>query len=64
MSPARRRHVDGRLARAQETRRLLVEALLALVDEGATAPTTRQVAERAGVSLRIVFHRFRGTQGL
>ncbi len=64
LPPARRRHVDGRLARAQETRRLLVEALLALVDEGATAPTTRQVAERAGVSLRIVFHRFRGTQGL
>jgi len=35
-----------------------------MVDDGATAPTTRQVAERAGVSVRLVFHHFHTIQGL
>ena len=60
----RRRHHDGRLARGRKTRRLLVEALVDLVDEGATAPTTLQVADRAGVSVRLVFHHFGGKEGL
>jgi AcrR family transcriptional regulator len=52
------------VARGQETRQLLVEALVALVDAGATAPSTDQVAHRAGVSVRLVFHHFQGTDGL
>jgi AcrR family transcriptional regulator len=52
------------VARGQQTRRLLAEALVGLVDAGAAAPTTREVADRAGVSVRVVFHHFRGTEGL
>jgi AcrR family transcriptional regulator len=52
------------VARGQQTRQLLAETLLALVDEGVTAPTARQVAARAGVSVRIVYHHFGGTEGL
>jgi AcrR family transcriptional regulator len=59
-----RRHHDGRLARGRKTRRLLIEALVDLVDKGATAPTTLQVADRAGVSVRLVFHHFGGKDGL
>lgn len=52
------------MARGQQTRRLLAEALVGLVDSGTAAPTTRQVATRAGVSVRVVFHHFHGTEGL
>jgi len=55
---------DGRIARGEQTRRLLAEALVDLVDDGASGPTTRQVADRAGVSLRLVFHHFRDARGL
>ena len=64
MAPVRPLHLDGRVARGEETRRLLVDALVTLVDGGAHAPTNREVADRAGVSVRLVFHHFLGTQGL
>ena len=49
---------DGRTARAARTRDAVVEALLSLLDEGNFRPTARQVAERAGVSLRSVYVHF------
>lgn len=50
--------LDGRLARGERTRRRVAEALIALLEDGVTDPTARQVAERAGVSPRIVFHHY------
>jgi TetR/AcrR family transcriptional regulator, regulator of autoinduction and epiphytic fitness len=50
--------VDGRTARAERTRTAVVDALLDLIDEGALQPTAQAVAERAGVSLRIVYFHF------
>jgi AcrR family transcriptional regulator len=52
------------VAKGQQTRLLLAEALVGLVDGGVAWPTIRQVAARAGVSVRLVFHHFRGTEGL
>ena len=49
---------DGRVARGQRTRRNVAEALIELLREGELEPTARTVAERAGVSLRLVFHHF------
>jgi AcrR family transcriptional regulator len=49
---------DGRVARGQRTRRNVAGALIALLRDGDTEPTARAVAERAGVSLRLVFHHF------
>ncbi len=49
---------DGRVARGQRTRRAVGEALISLLRENETEPTARAVAERAGVSLRLVFHHF------
>jgi len=49
---------DGRLARGERTRQALAEALIALLEEGDPQPTARRIAERAGVSLRLVFHHF------
>lgn len=49
---------DGRTARAARTREAVVESLLALIEEGKPRPTAREVAERAGVSLRSVYVHF------
>jgi TetR/AcrR family transcriptional regulator, regulator of autoinduction and epiphytic fitness len=49
---------DGRTVRAERTRQGLVDALLALLDEGRVRPTAAEIAERAGVSERSVFQHF------
>jgi TetR/AcrR family transcriptional regulator, regulator of autoinduction and epiphytic fitness len=49
---------DGRTARSRRTRTAVVDALLALQEDGNLAPTAQQVAERAGVALRTVFGHF------
>ena len=49
---------DGRVARGQRTRRNVADALVSLLADGDAEPTARAVAERAGVSLRLVFHHF------
>ena len=55
---ARPGSADGRVARGERTRRALAEAVVALIEEGDPQPTARRVSERAGVSLRLVFHHF------
>jgi TetR/AcrR family transcriptional regulator, regulator of autoinduction and epiphytic fitness len=49
---------DGRSARSQRTRNAVVDALLALNRDGNLRPTAREIAERAGVSLRSVYVHF------
>lgn len=50
--------VDGRTARAVRTRDALVDATIALVEEGDLRPTAPRIAEQAGVSVRSVFQHF------
>lgn len=56
--------VDGRVLRGERTRSSIVAALLALLDEGEARPTARQIAERAGVSVRSIFQHFDDLEGL
>jgi AcrR family transcriptional regulator len=56
--------VDGRSARSARTRDAVVAAFLDLLEDGALRPTARQVAERAGVSLRSVFQHFADLESL
>ena len=49
---------DGRTARALRTRRAIVDATIALVEEGEARPTAPRIAERAEVSVRSVFQHF------
>lgn len=49
---------DGRAERSERTRDAVVDALLALFEEGDLRPTAPRIAERAGVALRTVFHHF------
>lgn len=50
--------VDGRTERSRRTREAVVDALLALHDEGDLTPTAQRVAARAGVALRTVYGHF------
>src|SRR5277367_2114289 len=50
--------VDGRRLRGQRTQIKVLEALLELVAEGEMRPTAQAVSNRAGVSLRTVYHHF------
>ena len=49
---------DGRLNRSLVTRKKIVEALCALIQDGTLRPTAEQVAARANVGLRTVFSHF------
>ena len=49
---------DGRTARARRTRTAIVDALLSLLDDGDLQPTANRIAERAGISLRLIYHHF------
>jgi AcrR family transcriptional regulator len=55
---------DGRLARSERARAAVVDGLLALIEEGDLWPTAPRIAERAGVSLRLVFHHFADLEAL
>ena len=50
--------VDGRVARSQRTRAAVLDALIALLDEGQFKPPAKVIAERSGVSTRSVFQHF------
>lgn len=50
--------LDGRALRALRTREAIVDACVAMVEEGDLRPTAPRVAARAGVSVRSVFQHF------
>ncbi len=58
------RPADGRVARGIKAREAIAEALIDLLHEGVKRPTARQLAERAGVSLRLVFHHFEDMESI
>ncbi|MER7757131.1 TetR/AcrR family transcriptional regulator [Kitasatospora sp. NPDC097643] len=49
---------DGRTERGRQTREKIADAMLSLLDEGQAHFPADKVAERAGVSRRLVFHHF------
>lgn len=55
---------DLRNARSQRTRTAISTALLQLLEEGHDEPRAQQVAKRADVSVRAVFHHFEDMEGL
>jgi AcrR family transcriptional regulator len=56
--------VDGRTARAERTRTAIVDALLGLLEEGDLQPPASRIAERAGISLRLIYHHFGDLESL
>ena len=56
--------MDGRRARGERTRLRVLEALLSLVEDGEIRPTAQEVATKAGVALRTVYHHFEDVEAL
>lgn len=50
--------IDGRRQRTQVTRANIVQAAIALQNDGHMRPSMQQIAQRAGVSLRTAFQHF------
>ena len=55
---------DRRVLRGQRNRAALVDAVIDLIEEGELTPTAGQIAERAGVALRSIYHHFDDLDGL
>jgi TetR/AcrR family transcriptional regulator of autoinduction and epiphytic fitness len=55
---------DGRVLRGERNRDAIVDAVLELFEQGDPSPTSREIAERAGVSLRTVFRHFDDMEAL
>ena len=58
LAPAANIRLDGRRLRSERTRQLIIEAYLALVLEHRRMPTSAEIADRAGYSVRSIFERF------
>jgi TetR/AcrR family transcriptional regulator, regulator of autoinduction and epiphytic fitness len=63
-SGAKVERVDGRLARGERARAAVGEALLALFAEGELSPSAPRIAQRAGVSQRLLYHHFADLEAL
>jgi TetR/AcrR family transcriptional regulator of autoinduction and epiphytic fitness len=64
LQEGRGEQVDGRTARALRTREAIVDATIALVEEGDVRPTAPRIADRAEVSVRSVFQHFDDLESL
>jgi AcrR family transcriptional regulator len=56
--PAQSEVVDGRRRRSERSRQAIIDASVALLEEGTLVPTAQQIAERAGVGIRSFFRHF------
>ncbi len=56
--------VDGRRLRSERSRLAIIEAALALQEEGVLVPTAQQISERAGVGIRSFFRHFEDMESL
>ena len=50
--------VDGRRARSERSKQAIIDAALALMEEGNLIPTAQQISDRAGVGIRSFFRHF------
>lgn len=64
MSPDDSLPTDGRRLRAVRTRAAILDALLALLDEGKGDATAAEIAERAGVAVRSIAQHFQTREQL
>ena len=55
---------DGRRLRSERSRQAIIDASLALIEEGVLVPTAQQISERAGVGIRSFFRHFSDMENL
>lgn len=55
---------DGRRARRARSRQAILDATYEIMEEGILAPTSQDIADRAGVDIRTLFRQFQGMDDL
>ncbi len=55
---------DGRRLRSERSRQAIIDASLALMEEGVLIPTAQQIADRAGIGIRSFFRHFEDMESL
>jgi AcrR family transcriptional regulator len=56
--------VDGRSARARRTRQIISDAHIGLINDGELKPSAKQIAARAGVSIRALWDHFKDMESV
>lgn len=56
--------VDGRTARARRTLRIISDAHIGLINDGELKPSAKQIAARAGVSVRALWDHYKDMEAL
>jgi AcrR family transcriptional regulator len=56
--------IDGRRARSERSKQAIIDASLALMEEGNLIPTAQQISDRAGVGIRSFFRHFEDMETL
>lgn len=56
--------LDGRTARSQRTLRIISDAHIGLINDGELKPSAKQIAARAGVSVRALWDHFKDMESL
>lgn len=56
--------VDGRRARSERSKQAIIDASLALMEEGNLIPTAQQISDKAGVGIRSFFRHFEDMETL
>jgi AcrR family transcriptional regulator len=56
--------VDGRRARSERSKQAIIDASLALMEEGNLIPTAQQISDRSGVGIRSFFRHFEDMETL
>ena len=56
--------LDGRRLRSERSRQAIIDAALALMEEGNLVPTAQQISDRAGVGIRSFFRHFSDMESL
>ena len=57
-------NTDGRRLRTQRSRQAIIDATLALMEEGVLIPTAQQISDRAGLGIRSFFRHFEDMEAL
>ena len=56
--PKQKVTIDGRRARTERSKQEIINATLALMEEGVLIPTAQQISDRAGVNIRSFFRHY------
>ena len=56
--------LDGRILRSQKSQKLILDAIIKLINNGNLYPTAQEVAKESGIAIRTVFRQYADMESL